>query len=135
MGKVQRKRNERATPYSRPSGDVEMQNVASAAVPAFTKHAIDESISDNEDAAPTKQLTRAGLLRRHKLELRDFRRGDMSEMKVQRSKLSKRVDRQLQDRKTLTRDLRDSHQELLERHARELAEFELRLSFRSSLDY
>jgi hypothetical protein len=98
----------------------------------------DADDGDNEDAAGDRAAapvrTRAALLRRQKLELRDMRRGTVSDMMAQRSKLSRRVDKQLQGRKDLTRSMHSLVEETEQRHRQELAEFEyasrcIRLSF------
>lgn len=132
MGKVKKdKRNSRPSPYSRP-GDVAMAIAPPIAVVADEVRDDDE-INDDDDgddgdvagdraAAPVR--TRAALLRRQKLELRDMRRGTVSDMMAQRSKLSRRVDKQLQGRKDLTRSMHSLVEETEQRHRQELADFE-----------
>ena len=87
----------------------------------------DDEINDDDgggdrSAAPVR--TRAALLRRQKLELRDMRRGTVSDMMAQRSKLSRRVDKQLQGRKDITRSMHSLVEETEQRHRQELADFE-----------
>jgi hypothetical protein len=129
MGKVKKdKRTSRPSPYSRPA-DVAMTIAPPAAVvdEAGNDDEINDDGDDDEDggdrsAAPVR--TRAALLRRQKLELRDMRRGTVSDMMAQRSKLSRRVDKQLQGRKDITRSMHSLVEETEQRHRQELADFE-----------
>ncbi len=130
MGKVKKdKRTSRPSPYSRPA-DVAMTIAPPAAV--VDEVGNDDEINDDDDddddgggdrsTAPVR--TRAALLRRQKLELRDMRRGTVSDMMAQRSKLSRRVDKQLQGRKDITRSMHSLVEETEQRHRQELADFE-----------
>jgi hypothetical protein len=131
MGKVKKdKRNGRPSPYSRPA-DVAMTFAPPIAVVEDVgddDEINDADDGDNEDAggdrAAAPVRTRAALLRRQKLELRDMRRGTVSDMIAQRSKLSRRVDKQLQGRKDLTRSMHSLVEETEQRHRQELADFE-----------
>ena len=146
--KKQLQKKQRSTPYGR---DVDMHSVKSVKPSAGASALKDEQIEDNSDSHDTsKPSTRAGLLRRQKLELRNLKRGAISEYKQQKAKLrcvgatltkrhwqveldsnsacSKRVDKQLQARKSLTHDIAKLEREMLERHAQELSEFECVLS-------